>query len=68
MMPELGMDMFDTDMAAALGMPNNAPEEEMLLPPEELIVEPVQLAEAEPLCDEHTAAAPAMPSNQGLYV
>ena len=68
MMPELGMDMFDTDMAAAPGMPNNAPEEEMLLPPEEMIVEPVQAAEAEPLCDEQTATAPAMPSNSGLRV
>ena len=63
MMPELGMDMFDTDMAAAPGMPNNAPEEG-LPAPEEMMVEPVQTAGAEPLHDP--AAAPAMPSDQGL--
>lgn len=64
MMPELGMDMFD--MATAPGMPNNVPEEEVLPAPEEMIIEPVQTAEAEALHDEHTAAALAMPSDQGL--
>lgn len=64
MMPELGMDMFD--MATAPEMPNSAPEEEVLPALEEMMVEPVQAAEAEPLRDEHTAAAPAMPSDQGL--
>ena len=68
MMPELGMDMFDADMAAAPGMPNSAPAEEVLPPPEEMMVEPVQAAEAEPLHDEHIAAAPAMPSDQGLRI
>ena len=65
MMPELGMDMFETDMAAVPGMPNNGPEEEVLPAPEEMMVEPIQAADAEPLQDEHTAAAPAMPFDQG---
>lgn len=66
MMPELGMDIFDTDIAAAPGMPNNAPEEEVLPPPEGMIVEPVQAAEAETLHDERTI--PAMPFDQGLSI
>lgn len=66
MMPELGMDMFETDMATVPWMPNNGSEEEVLPLPEETMMEPMQATEAEPLHDEHTVAAPAMPSDQGI--
>lgn len=68
MMPELGMDMFDTDMAAVPGMPNNGLEaEEVQPPPEEMMIEPVQATDAEPLYDEHAAAAQAVP-DQGTHM
>lgn len=67
MMPELGMDMFDTDMPAVPGLPNNGPEEEVQAPPEETMMEPVQATDAEPLQEEHATAAEAMP-DQGIHV
>ena len=67
MMPELGMDMFETDMPAVPGMPNKEPEEEIQPPPEEMMVEPVQATDAEPLQEEHGAAAEAMPG-QGVHM
>lgn len=67
MMPELGMDMFDADMAAVPGMPDKEPEEEVLPPPEETMVEPVQATDAGPLYDVHAAAAQAVP-DQGVHM
>ncbi|KAL3148282.1 hypothetical protein ABBQ38_013748 [Trebouxia sp. C0009 RCD-2024] len=61
MMPELGMDMFDTDMPAVPGMPDNEPEEEVRPPPQEMMEEPVQATDAEPLQEDHAVAAEAMP-------
>lgn len=67
MMPELGMDMFDTDMPAVPGMPDNEPEEEVRPPPQEMMEEPVQATDAEPLQEDHAVAAEAMP-DQGNHI
>ena len=59
MMPELGMDMFDADMAAIPGMADCAPGEEVLPPPEEMLLDPVQAAtDAEPLPEDQQDNAP----------
>lgn len=41
--------MFETDMAAVHGMPNNGPEKEVLPLPEETMLEPIQATDAQPV-------------------
>ena len=59
MMPELGMDMLDADLAALDVMPANAPAEEELPPPEKSFAEPINtMMDAEPMLDAtHGTAA-----------
>ena len=61
MMPELGMDMFDADMAAAPGLPANQYEEEQLPPPDQVEMMDANLAapDIEPMHNAQDIAAHA---------